>query len=93
MICRAIFTENDQYQGILLNVQNSLPVPMVARSKASFCCRSSVGVVHSNPTGDMDVCCIGCCVLSDIGLCGGLITRLGSSSDCGVCVCVIVKPR
>jgi len=93
MICRAIFTENDQYEGKLLNVQNSLPVPMAEQSKASFCDLSSVGIARSNPTGGMDVCSCDCCVFLGRGLCGGLITRLGSPSDCGVCVCVIVKPR
>ena len=87
MICRAIFTEKDQYEGKLLNVQNSFLVPMAVRSKPSFCGLSSVGIELSNPTGGMDVCCFDCCVLSDRGLCGGLITRLGIPSDCGVCVC------
>jgi len=93
MICRDIFTENDQYQGKLLNVQNSLPVPMAERPKPSFCGLSSVGIARSNPTGGMDVGCCDCCALSGRGICGGLITRPGSSTDCGVCVFVNFKPR
>ena len=47
---------------------------MAARSKAWVCVRSLAGIVGSNPTGDMDVCC-GCCVLSGGGLCDEPITR------------------
>ena len=47
---------------------------MAARSKAWVCGRSPAGIVGSNPTGDMDVCCE-CCVLLGRGLCDGLITR------------------
>jgi len=32
-----------------------MPIPMVARSKASVCGRSLAGIVGSNPTGGMDV--------------------------------------
>ena len=55
-----------------------MPLPVAARSKAWICGRSLVGIVGSNPTGGMDVCCE-CCVLSGRGLCVGLITRLEES--------------
>jgi len=48
--------ENNQYQGKLLNLQNSLLVPVAARSKAWVCGRSPAGIALSNPTGGMDVC-------------------------------------
>ena len=47
---------------------------MTARSKAYVCGLSPAGIVGSNSTGGMDVCCE-CCVLSGRGLCDGLITR------------------
>jgi hypothetical protein len=43
-------------------------------SKAWVCGRSLAGIAGSNLAGSMDVCCE-CCVLSDRGLCDGLITR------------------
>ena len=48
--------------------------PVAARSKTLVCGRSFGGIVGSNPSGDMDVCCE-CCVLSGRGLCDELITR------------------
>ena len=33
-----------------------MPVPVAARSKVYFCCRSPAEIVGSNPTGGMDVC-------------------------------------
>jgi hypothetical protein len=44
---------------------------VTARSKAYVYGRSPAAIVGSNPTGDMDVCC----VLSGRGLCDELITR------------------
>jgi len=49
-----------------------MPIPVAARSKV--CGRSLAGIVGSNPTGGMDICCE-CYVLSGRGLCVGLITR------------------
>jgi hypothetical protein len=91
-LCYAIFTENDQYQGKMLNVESSLPVPVAARCKAGFCGRWPGGIARSNPTGGMDVCCCECCVLSGRGLCDGLITRSEESYRLW-CFSVIVKPR
>jgi hypothetical protein len=54
-------------------INNTLPVPGAARSKAWFCGCSLVGIAGSNPAF-MDACCE-CCVLSGRGLCVGLITR------------------
>jgi hypothetical protein len=51
---------------------NSLPIPVVARSKAWVYGRSLTGIVGSNPAEGMDVIC---CVLSGRGLCVGLVTR------------------
>ena len=36
--------------------QSTAPVPVVARSKASVCGRSSTEIVGSNPIGAIDVC-------------------------------------
>jgi hypothetical protein len=47
---------------------------MATRSKVYVCGRSPAENVGSNPTGDMDVFCCECCVLSDRGLCDELIT-------------------
>jgi hypothetical protein len=49
-------------------------IPVAARSKAWVYGRSVVGIVGSNPAGDMYVCC-DCCVLSGRGLCDGPMTR------------------
>ena len=38
-----------------------VPVLVAARSKAWVCGRSPAGIVGSNPTGGMDVCCCECC--------------------------------
>ena len=51
-----------------------MPVPVATRSKAYVCGRSHAGIVGSNLTGGMDVCCE-CCVLSGRGLCDQLIPR------------------
>ena len=55
---------------------------MTARSKGWVCGRLLAGIVGSNPTRGMDVCC-GCC---DRGFCVGLITR-PEESKCGVSEC------
>jgi len=52
---------------------------VAARSKVCVCGRSRAGIVGSNPTGVMDVCCE-CCVLSGRGFCDGLITRQEESN-------------
>ena len=46
---------------------------MAARSKAWVCAPSPAEVVGLNPSAGMDVCCCGCLVLSDRGLCDELI--------------------
>ena len=53
-----------------------MPVPVAARSKAQVYGSSPAEIVGSNPTGDMDVFCCECCVLSGRGLCDGLISFL-----------------
>jgi hypothetical protein len=53
-----------------------MPVPVAARSKAWVCGPSPAEIFGSNSTGGMDVLSVcECCVLSDKGLCDGLITR------------------
>jgi hypothetical protein len=52
------------------------------------CGRSRAGIVGSNPTGGVDVCCE-CCVLLGGGLCHGPILR-PEESTVYVCVCVCV---
>ena len=55
------------------------PIPVAARSKVWVCGCSLPWIVGSNPPGErMSVFCE-CCVLSDRGLCVGLITRLEES--------------
>jgi hypothetical protein len=51
-----------------------LPYSVAARSKAWVCGRSPSGIVGSNPTGGLNVCCE-CFVLSGRGLCDKLISR------------------
>ena len=49
---------------------------MAALSKAQICDLSLAGIAISNSAGCMDVCVLhACCVLSDRGLCVGMITR------------------
>jgi hypothetical protein len=43
-------------------LSGTVPVPVAARSKAYVCGHSPAGIVGSNPTGGMDVCCE-CCVI------------------------------
>jgi len=54
-----------------------LPISVTTLSKAWFFSRSLAAIAGSNPTGRMDVCLLW--VLSDIGICVGLITRLEES--------------
>ena len=49
--CRAVFKQD-----------NSLPIPVAERSKASVYGRSLAGVAGSNPAGSMDVCVVCCTV-------------------------------
>jgi hypothetical protein len=56
-------------------VMLSMPIPVVARSKAWFCGRSLAGIVGSNPAGGRTFVCCECCVLSGRGLYDELITR------------------
>ena len=48
---------------------------VAARSKATFCCRSLVGIAVSNPAGAWFYVLCECCVLSGRGLCDGPITH------------------
>ena len=57
----------------VLNNVYSEPVLMAVLSKVWACSRLLVGIVVSDPAEGMDVCCE--CVLSDRGLCVGLITH------------------
>jgi len=59
------------------------PLSVAAPSKAWVCGRSPVEIVGSNPTGDMDICC----VLSGLGHCDELITR--PEKSCRLC-CVVM---
>jgi hypothetical protein len=61
-----------------------------ARSKAWVCGRSPAEIAGSNRAGCMDVSGE-CCVLSDRGLCIGLINRRRRPAEC-VCLNVMVKP-
>ena len=56
-------------------VKNTMPVPVAVRSKAQVYGRSPAETVGSNATGDMNVCCCECCVLSRRSICDELITR------------------
>jgi hypothetical protein len=60
-----------QKEDILTDISLFPPVPVAARSKAARLLRLWVRIP---PGSRMFVCC-GCCVLSDRGLCDGLITR------------------
>ena len=57
-----------------------MPVPVAAPSKAEVCGRSPAEIVGSNPNGASTFVL---CVLSGRGLCDEMITRPGSSTDCG----------
>ena len=63
------------YIYIYIVLNNDLPVPVAARSKALVCGRSPAEIMGSNPTGAWMFVCFECCVLSGRGLCDGLITR------------------
>jgi hypothetical protein len=52
-----------------------MPIPLSAQSKAWIYGGSFVGIAGSNPAGGMMSVSCECCVLSDRGLCDGLITR------------------
>jgi len=65
---------------------------MTARSKTWVCGRSLAGIVGSNPTGGMDVCCE-CCVLLGRGLCDELITRPEQCYRVWCVLSVIANPR
>jgi len=65
-----------------------MPIPVTAPSKAWVCGRSLAGIVGSNPAGVMDVTLsCECCLLSGRGLCVGLITHPGESTEYGVSEC------
>ena len=55
------------------------PIPVAARFTAWVYGRSLAGIVGSNPGGGIDISCK-CCLLSDIGLCAGPITRREGSN-------------
>ena len=67
-VCRVLLTSK------LVCAYYSVPIPVAARSKMWVCDRLRAGIVVSNPTGSMYVCCE-CCVLSRRRLCVGLVTR------------------
>jgi hypothetical protein len=68
------FPQTESFYQVLLFIHRK--VTIAARSKAFVCSRSLAGTVGSNPVRGawMSVICE-CCVLSDRGLCDGLITR------------------
>jgi len=64
-----------RYRLLILDAYHlDTPVAVAARSKVWVCGRSLAGIVGSNPTGGVDVCC-DCRVLSGRGLCDELIIR------------------
>ena len=67
----------------------NLLTPVTTRSSASVCDRSLATITSSNPAGCMDVSCE-CCVVSDRGLCDGLIPLPEKSYRFYVIVCVCV---
>ena len=62
------------------------PVPVAARSKAWFRDRSLAGIVGSNLTGGMEVCCE-CCMLSGRGLCVCRSLIQSNPTECSVSEC------
>ena len=64
------------------------PISFVVRSKAGVCGLSLAGIVGSNPTGGMSLCCE-CCVLSGGRLLSGrsLVQRSPIEFDVYLCVC------
>ena len=62
---------------LLLLLLLLLPIPVAARSKAWVWFCSLAGITGSNPAGHgcLSVWVSACCVLSETGLCVGLITR------------------
>jgi len=67
------------------------PIPVTVRSKASVCCRSLVGTAGLSLAGGMYVSCE-CCMLSNRGLCDGLIIRPEESYRMWCVLSVSVKP-
>jgi hypothetical protein len=70
------------------------PVPVAARSKASFYGRSPAAIVGSSSTGGMDVClcvCVVCCQV-EVSATSWLLAQR-SPTVCGASLCVIKKPR
>ena len=59
-----------------------MPGPVATQSKMWDCGRSFAGIVGSNPTVVMDVCCE-CCILSGRGLSGGEIETNEMGRACG----------
>jgi hypothetical protein len=71
------------------DVSSLTPVPVAWRSKAEVCGSLLAEIVGSIPPGTcLSVCCE-CCVLSDSGLCDGLITHSEESYDRGASLSVI----
>jgi hypothetical protein len=67
---------------------------VAARSKAWVCGRSLDGIAGSNPIKGMNICLSECCVLSNRGLCVGLIARPEESYRVWcVVVCDLETPR
>ena len=52
---------------------------VAARSKTWVCGRSVIGIGGLNPARDVDFSLLSMCLLSDRGLCVGLITRTEES--------------
>jgi len=70
--------------GICAHFGLVFPILEAARSKAWVYGRWLAEIASSNPAADMDVFCE-CCVLSDRGLCVGLITLI---EECYQMCCV-----
>jgi len=70
-----------------LHSKKKFSTSVATRSMVSVCVRSLVGFACSKYTGSWRSVLGGRCVLSNRGLCVGLITRSEESIDCGVSEC------
>jgi hypothetical protein len=57
--CRNVYNSVDAFSLIIVSIYTLRPVKVAAQSKAwTIFARSDAGIVGSNPTQGMDVCCV-----------------------------------